>query len=239
MDFLIARIWDEKVRMCIRSHSSLPDTPFQSPLATILLDNKYRTAYSQNWSFTIERQIIRDTRVRVGYVGTKATHLDGDYDENAPIYDFNISYDDNLATINQRRPYQGYQSIAREFFGLNSSYNALQVSVDKRFSQGFTILSSYTWSKTLDYVSQNNYAGNLIENSFDFFFARGLSDQNRPQTFVNSFVWDLPSPGGANVAPVVRALTRDWKTQRHHFIVRRHAVFYSGQRRRSGEHRRE
>jgi hypothetical protein len=187
------------------------DTPFQSPLATILLDNKYRTAYSQNWSFTIERQVIRDTRLRVGYVGTKATHLDGDYDENAPIYNFNISYDDNLATINQRRPYQGYQSIAREFFGLNSSYNALQVSVDKRFSQGFTILSSYTWSKTLDYVSQNNYAGNLIENSFDFFFARGLSDQNRPQTFVNSFVWDLPSPGGANVAPVVRALTRDWK----------------------------
>ena len=77
----------------------------------------------------MERQILRDTRLRVGYVGTKGTHLDGDYDENAPIYNFGASYDQNLATIDARRPFQGYQSIAREFYGLNSSYNALQVSV--------------------------------------------------------------------------------------------------------------
>ena len=189
----------------------VPTTPYQSPLSTILLDGHFVTAYMQDWSFTLERQILPDTRLRVGYVGTKGTHLDGEWDENAPIYNPSLTLDQNIATINQRRPYLGYQNITREFYGLNSTYNALQVSLDKRFSHGFTLLSNYTWSKTLDYSSQNNYAGNLVINSFNFFFQRSVSDQNRPQRFVNSFVWDLPAAGGPHASTVVKAVTHDWR----------------------------
>ena len=189
----------------------VPNTPYQSPVSTILLDGKYVTAYMQDWSFTLERQILPDTRIRLGYVGTKGTHLDGEWDENAPIYNPDLSLDQNIATINARRPYSGFQNITREFYGLNSTYNSLQVSVDKRFSHGFTLLSNYTWSKTLDYASANNYAGNLVLNSFNFFYERSVSDQNRPQRFVNSFVWDLPAAGGPHVSSVVKAVAHNWR----------------------------
>ena len=188
----------------------LPTTPYQTPLFTIVLDKKFTSPYTQNYNFTLERQVLTDTRVRVGYVGTKATHLQGEYNENPPIYNPALSLTENINTINERRPYQGYQDIIRSFHGLNSDYNALQISVDKRFSNGFTVLGIYTWSKSLDYMSQNIWADNqLQQNPFDFFFRRGPATQNVPQRFVTSFVWDLPAPHSE--ALIAKALLGNWK----------------------------
>ena len=89
--------------------------------------------------------------MRVGYVGTKGTHLKTEYDQNAPIYNPNLTLTQNRANIDERRPVEDFQTISRWMHGLNSSYHALQVSVDKRYSQGFTVSASYTWSKNLDY----------------------------------------------------------------------------------------
>jgi hypothetical protein len=189
----------------------LPNTPYENPLYTILLDKKWQSPYSENWSFSVERQVLKDTRVRVAYVGTKGTHLYGEYDENPPIYNPSLTLDQNIADINGRRLFQGYQTIDRSMHGLNSTYNSLQISVDKRFSNGFTVLGSYTWSKTLDYISENCYAEiYLLQNPFNFFFRQGPADQNLAQRFVTSFVWDLPNV--PNQAPrTARALLRDWK----------------------------
>lgn len=51
--------------------SFLKDTPYQSPLFTILEDNKFISPYTQNWNLTIERQILKDARLRVGYLGAR------------------------------------------------------------------------------------------------------------------------------------------------------------------------
>ncbi len=85
-----------------------------------------------------------------------------------------------------RRPVEDFQTISRWMHGLNSSYNALQVSVDKRYSKGFTVSASYTWSKNLDFVSRNGFGGSRgINNPFNFFFSRGNSDLARTHRFVN------------------------------------------------------
>ena len=65
-----------------------PKTPFQIPFDTTALESKFVQAYVQNWNLTVERKLGADWLLRVGYVGTKATHLMADYDQNAPIYDF-------------------------------------------------------------------------------------------------------------------------------------------------------
>ena len=66
------------------------DVPFPTPLFTIVLDKKFITPYTQNWSLTVEREVASATSLlRVGYVGTKATHLKTEYDQNAPIYNPN------------------------------------------------------------------------------------------------------------------------------------------------------
>ncbi len=187
-----------------------PDSPFDSPLETIVLDGKYVTASTAQWNFTVEREIFRDARLRVAYVGNKSTHLKGEYDQNAPIYNPGLSLNENRNTIDERRPFQGFSRIVRFFHGLNSNYNGLQISFDKRYSNGFTLLSTYTWSKAIDYQSSNQAAQDApISNPFNFFAGRGVTTAHRPHRFVSSAVWDIPHPKIAS--PLVRAIASDWK----------------------------
>ena len=187
------------------------DTPYGDPLDTLVADNAYVTSNTQSWHLTVEREIFPDTRLRLGYVGNKASNLLGEFDQNAPHYDFNRSLSENRADVDGRRPIAGFQRIVRMMFGLNSAYNGLQASLNKRYSQGFTILSAYTWSKTLDYHSSNGFGGGLqANNPFDFFALRGLASQDRTHRFVNSFVWDIP--GASSDGPAaLKAITSDWR----------------------------
>jgi outer membrane receptor protein involved in Fe transport len=186
------------------------DTPYPNPVAMYVLDSKWITALTQNWNLTVERQVLPNTRLRVAYVGTKGSHLMGFYDQNSPIYNPNLTLAQNRADVQGRRPLAAIGQMRRNFHGLNSTYNGLQISVDKRFSSGFSILSFYSWSKSIDYESINDgiggYAGSLPTN---FFLTRGPADQNVPHRFVTSFVWELPGPPGAS--PLVKLLARNWR----------------------------
>jgi hypothetical protein len=185
------------------------DVPYPTPLFTMVLDKKFITPYMQNWNLTVEREVLRSMLVRVGYVGTKGTHLTSLYDQNAPIYDTRSTLTQNRANINERRPVTDFQTINRWMHGLNSSYHALQISTDKRYSRGFTVSASYTWSKNLDYVSRAGFGGSFgINNPFDFFFSRGASDMARDHRFVGSYVADLPRLQGS---PKLDAILGNWR----------------------------
>jgi hypothetical protein len=186
------------------------NSPYPIPLQSYVLPSKWVTSYTQNWNLTLEHQLFTDTRLRVAYVGTKGSHLMGYYDQNAPIYDPSLTLAQNRAAIDARRPIQGFQQILRDINGLNSSSNALQISINKRFSHGFSILGSYTWSKSIDYESVNDGIGGYAASyPFNFALHRGPADQNVPQRFVTSFVWQLP---GSRVGPrAVQYVLGDWR----------------------------
>jgi hypothetical protein len=184
--------------------------PFPTPLFVIVLDKKFITPYTQNWSLTTEREVASNLLVRLGYVGTKTTHLKTEYDQNAPIYNPALSLIQNRNTVNERRPVQDFLTISRWMPGHNSIYHALQISVDKRYSHGVTVSTNYTWSKNLDYTSRNGFGGSRgINNPFNFFFSRGPSDLSRNHRFVNSFVWDLPTMAKSNA--VTKAIIGGWR----------------------------
>jgi hypothetical protein len=189
-----------------------PKTPFQIPFDTTALEAKFVQAYVQNWNLTVERKLGTDWLFRVGYVGTKATHLMADYDQNAPIYDFSRTLAQNQATIDQRRLRSKYQRIVTLFTGLNQIYNSLQASLNRRFSRGLSVLATYTWSKNIDYNSRNNNVlDNIIPNPFNFFAMRGVADNDHPHRFVTSFVWNLPDLGKSVGSPVLSAVSGNWQ----------------------------
>jgi hypothetical protein len=71
-------------------------------------------------------------------------------------------------------------------------------------------LGCYTWAKALDYLSENIWADTeIVQNPFNVLFRHGPADQNVPQRFVASFVWDIP--GLQTNASFVKRLTQDWK----------------------------
>jgi hypothetical protein len=72
----------------------------------------------------------------------------------------------------------------------NSSYNALEALLEKRFSHGLQFQAAYTWSKSMDDAS--TFEESL--NPFDFNASRALSLFNSAQRFVISYDWELPLP---------------------------------------------
>ncbi len=72
----------------------------------------------------------------------------------------------------------------------NSSYNALEAMLEKRFSHGLQFQAAYTWSKSMDDAS--TFEETL--NPFDYKANRALSLFNSAQRFVISYDWELPLP---------------------------------------------
>ena len=84
-----------------------------------------------------------------------------------------------------------------------STYNALEAKVERRFRNGLNLLASYTFSKTLtdadsNYPAFTGFNSNVFgaQNPYNLKAEKAVSYQDIPQAFVLSYVYDLPvGPG--------------------------------------------
>jgi hypothetical protein len=175
-----------------------------------------RTPYVQQYNFSIQQQIGKDWSVEAAYVGSTGRKLLGERDINSPVRGPGASG----SNIDQRRPlYPTFTMVAETGTFVNSSYNAFQARVDRRFSRGFTLLGSYTLSKWLDdssWYGDNKQWGDQNNIRLD----RGLGDQDRRHMFVASGVWELPF--FPNAKGVARHVLKGWS-------LNAIATFYAGQ----------
>ncbi len=179
---------------------------FPNPLSlAVSYQPNWKPSNVMNWNLTVEHQLMNNLLLRVGYVASKGTHLSYNTDINAPLPSADATSDNEDA----RRPYQQFQQITQDASNGNSSYNSLQVEVDKRFSHGVTLSANYTWARSIDEVSyQTDLCGINIINPYDIRAYRGVSDFNVPHRFVLNYLWQLPSPKEG----VERALFGGWET---------------------------
>jgi Carboxypeptidase regulatory-like domain/TonB dependent receptor len=192
---------------------------FSRPLTNLTLAANLPLPYVQDWDLNIQRSFGSDLLFEIGYVGTKGTKLPRMIEGNPAIY---IPGFDN--TTNPPSPISTSSNAdrRREFSGCtldpttvcnfsstglitgiaNSSYNALEGSLRKRFSHGISFLASYTYSKSIDDSSTFNLSGSaskplagendLAQNPFDVNAERGRSLFDARQRFVLSYQWSLP-----------------------------------------------
>jgi hypothetical protein len=101
-----------------------------------------------------------------------------------------------VANTNQRRILAAYGYASFRDIDTNSSaaYHSLQLSMNKRVSRGLTVLSSYTFSKLLDYFSAQNQAA-TSQDPNNLRADRGLSDNNRTHVFNMSVIYQIPGFG--------------------------------------------
>jgi hypothetical protein len=174
------------------------------PLA-VSYQHDWKPSRMMNWNLTLDQQLTRNTLFRIGYVASKGTHLAYNTDVNAPLPSPTATEDNEQA----RRPYQQFEQITQDQSGANSSYNSLQVELDKRFSHGVTVSANYTWAKSIDEVSyQTDLCGVNIIDPYDIRAYRGVSDFNVPHRFVLNYLWQLPSPKQG----VAKAVLGGWET---------------------------
>jgi hypothetical protein len=164
------------------------DIAFPAGLTAATWPERYKTGYLQSWHFTVEREIVPEWLLRVAYAGSKGTSLLQGEQLSPAIF---IPGQSTAANIAQRRPYSpAFTSITMVGSNGSSSFNSLQVTVDKRFSRGLTVQANYTFAKSIDYGS----GGGTQWPSFTPFYHeydRGLSDFHHAHRFVSSGLWEL------------------------------------------------
>jgi Carboxypeptidase regulatory-like domain len=157
-----------------------------SLLTCFCTDRNERTSYSSQWNLGMQRQIAPNLLAEVNYVGNKGDKLEVAYDRNQPL--------PGPGNVDSRRPIKGYSTVDWKENSGWSTYHALQVKVEKRFSNGLNILSFYTWSHTMDLVSA--LYNEELTDAYNHNRNRGLSDMDMRNNFVFSYIYELPiGPG--------------------------------------------
>jgi hypothetical protein len=110
---------------------------------------------------------------------------------------------------NYVRPLQGYQAINLRDYGSTSNYNALQASVDHRFSKGLQFGAAYTWSKTLTY--QDTVDGSIGTYQDRRFWDYGLASFDRPYNLVIHWSANIPNLSRLSNNRILKVIGDNWQ----------------------------
>ena len=178
--------------------------------------------YTQQWNFSIQQQLPGQALFEVGYIGSASNRLSRLYDINVPL--------PGPGAVNSRRPVRslvvppdgvtigpiaGLNYFERT---ANANYHSLQTRLEKRLTHGVSMLTSYTWSKT---ISDGRGAGGVgatsvlaPQNPHLLSAERALSDEHFAHRFVASPIYQLPFGRGKKYLndsnPAVNALFGGW-----------------------------
>jgi Carboxypeptidase regulatory-like domain len=184
-------------------------------------DPKNTLPYSENWTLDLQWQPINTVVISLGYVGNHGVHeliplpfnqaviatpqhpaLAGGPNEQIYSYGYNATDLEPISTLVDgfgtgnaalRAPFLGYDpnSDFNKSVGI-SNYNALQVSVNKRFSHGLLVTGSYTYSHTLDEQSGLGlfFSGNDPNNPHSSY---ANSDFDRTHVLTVSYHYEFPT----------------------------------------------
>jgi hypothetical protein len=155
-------------------------------------DPNAKTPYSEQWHLSVQRQLPYATLLNVAYVGTRGVHLDDLRDINAG------SPGTTNVTVN--RPYPFFSQINLLETRQISSYNALQISLERR-AHGLGFLASYTYSHALD---ESTASPGSVVNPYNLQADYGNSDLNVPNRFVASATYPLPFQGSGFLGQLER-----------------------------------
>lgn len=173
-------------------------------LGPSLIAPNFKDMYAQDWNLSIERQITSSLGLTVAYVGMKATHLQLVQNVNQPLVTNNIYGSVHpfltLPSNSPVLPTQCQPPFAACKLGTlneinsvgNSNYNALWVTLNKHFSHGFEFLTSYTWSKSLDYNSLSLGDAIPLQNAYNPRGDYGPSEFDARNRWVMSGFYELP-----------------------------------------------
>ncbi|MEW6130809.1 MAG: carboxypeptidase regulatory-like domain-containing protein [Acidobacteriota bacterium] len=167
--------------------------PIPSPQSAFTYQRDLRTPYTQQWNLNVQQQLGKSRVLEIAYVGSKGTKLITARDINQPAASpspFNF------------RPLPQFADINILESRANSNYNALQTRFQQRLSAGLSVLTAYTWSRSIDDASGFfTSAGdpNFPQDSNNVSLERARSSFDVAHRFSLSYSYDLPFGNGHSV----------------------------------------
>jgi Carboxypeptidase regulatory-like domain/TonB dependent receptor len=175
----------------------------------------HRTAYTQVFLLDIQKQVGKEWMFEAGYMGNVSRHLYGFRNANYSV-PVGLLGPGAPASITARTPYPNYGVIQLVHDIGVGNYNSFAFQVNKRFSNGFNLISSYTYSKSMDDTSGIRTQTSELFPQSDLCIAcdYGPSDFDVKHRVVASVIYYLPIGEGRMWAPsskIVDAVVGGWE----------------------------
>lgn len=158
-----------------------------------------RTPYTAQYLFNVQRELMGNLLFEVGYLGSVSHRLESLRAVNEAIpADPRVT---NLSVAN-RSPFPNFGRIQLVDNGGSANYHSLGAKLTKRYSNGLTFLSAYTWSKSIDNATAiRNQGGDTLfpQNSYCRSCERAVSSFNTAHRFTTSASYDIPVGKGKKV----------------------------------------
>jgi len=150
-------------------------------------DPNLKDPYSMQWNFGIQHQFSASTIMSANYVGSGTRRVD-----IGTFYNTALTPGPGSPTARSLYPYAGATYWDRAWG--RSDYEALQFSLEKRYTNGLAYILAYTRSKAIDMVCSGYYGteGCAGQNAYDMAADRSVSGFDIPNLFSFSWVYELP-----------------------------------------------
>jgi hypothetical protein len=174
----------------------IPPNPTNPPQLDFV-DPKLKPPHTLEWNVAFEQALGKQQVISATYIGALGRRL--------------------LQTGYWFSP---NSNIAEALFvtnGSTSDYNALQVQLQRRLSRGLQVLSSYTWSHSIDTGSAGStalYSNYYLPSNVN----RGSSDFDVRNAFSAGVTYDIPAP---KLNALTNVILRGWSTE--NFVMARSA----------------
>ena len=170
-------------------------------------DRDIHTPYSEQWNFNIQKSLPAKMLLDVAYAGSRGIHLFSNLNYNV-LPDSQLALGDGIRQL-VPNPFFGKVAIGTlaaptvqrgqllrpypQFTGVNvpwasygaSTYHSMQLKLERRYSSGFSVQGSYTFSKLLDDTSSTPFGG-------ESFAGGGYQDHEHRRSERALAVWDAP-----------------------------------------------
>jgi Carboxypeptidase regulatory-like domain len=158
------------------------------PFAMQAIDIEFKHPTSYMWSAGVQREIPFGFVVDATYVGRRGLYQQRERNINQMLAPGTIQANPgvNAAAL---RPFKGYGIIRIGENSANSKYNSLQLSADRRYSNGLKVGVAYTLGKSRDNGSDKR---NVLWNAYDDTNFWGPSSFDRRHVLSIYYIYDLP-----------------------------------------------
>jgi hypothetical protein len=186
----------------IRNFLNSPGFVVNNPmlLTRTVVGEDFRAPATDQYSFEVQRELTSDMVWKVGYIGTRGSGLfqtvDGNPRTACPGGNTIVTVPQTIPLLTCPRvdPTRGVIRLRGNF--AESEYNALQTSLEKRLSRGFSFGLHYTYSSFIDTASETFNPSNaevaVAQDSFNLGNDRARSSFDRPHRISGNFVYELP-----------------------------------------------
>ena len=165
------------------------------------VDHNNKRPMSHQWNVELQKQISQNLVVSGAYVASVSRRL-----QITGLGNTAQPGTGSAEEVQARKPHPHMPTV---FWGDDrglANYHGIELKAERRFSDGFSLLASYTWSRAVDngasgfFTAENGPGGSsYVQDFYNLERNKGVAGYNIPHFLSVSSVWELPAGKGKRV----------------------------------------